>query len=200
MEPLRFIGIGDLLVELGTSIGSGSKALVTNSASRLGTLTVRTVDVDLSFEMSSNAINNTLQIDNPLATVFGAKTLSISSGTTQETQTNRCTIKLQIVNVADMPQQQPQQPQVPAVQPAQPSPTADEKVMRAELEAALKAAEGVITRANLDPNTRAALETELNSVAALLQANNIAGAEAALAQFLARHLGTRQPQPGGLHG
>ena len=47
MDPLRFIGVGDLLVEIGAGIGAASRRLNEASATDIVTLAVKSVDVDV---------------------------------------------------------------------------------------------------------------------------------------------------------
>jgi hypothetical protein len=99
-KALQFIGIDDLLTDIGRGIGSANRELAVSSRSVIGSLAVKSASVNLSFEMTSTASQrrDSVSAGGPL---FGAKTLSIGTQTFDQNQTNRCTIGLEIVAVPD---------------------------------------------------------------------------------------------------
>ena len=121
-KALQFIGIDDLLTDIGRGIGSANRELAVSSRSVIGSLAVKSASVNLSFEMTSTASQrrDSVSAGGPL---FGAKTLSIGTQTFDQNQTNRCTIGLEIVAVPDAA---PTPPGVPKPdRPDVPKPDAD---------------------------------------------------------------------------
>ena len=105
MKDLRFAAIQEALVDIATGIGQGSANLTALSQSPVGTLAVKTAEVVIDFEMTSNAFRREGDLTLP---ALGVKSLTFAVARSGEEKrdTNRGKITLQIVSVLPQPKQE----------------------------------------------------------------------------------------------
>ena len=97
-ESPRFIAVGDLLAEIGAGLGRANAEVAMRAANPIGTLVVKSAEVDLSMELTSQAQSNRVGAAAGVP-LLGAKTLSFGSESLKSSSVNRLQIKLQLVAV-----------------------------------------------------------------------------------------------------
>jgi hypothetical protein len=103
MPPRKFIAVPDLLADVGQGLGRAAQSVHQHSTTKVSALVVKDAQIEVTFEMSSASAES----DSALGVgALGAKTLSFGTRTFEETQTNRCTIRINVVN-AEPPEADP---------------------------------------------------------------------------------------------
>jgi len=93
-----FIGVDKLLEDIGRGVGIAGRTVAISSKSDVGTLAVKTCDIDVSFELTSSGATASSggSVDLPL---LGAKTITLTSTKQSSVLHNSCRIRLHIVSV-----------------------------------------------------------------------------------------------------
>ncbi len=181
-EPYRFIGVDQCLADIGRGLGQASRELFLKSQTMVGTLAMKSADVVLSFEMTSNAARQTDDVSAGLP-LLGAKTLSLSQATADAQQVNRCTITLSVVPVLAAPDAAAPPPaSTPAPAPATLS------VSDAQLTALAAALRTAAAHSPGDAPAFARTQAALDRIDGLLRARDFTAARAALTAFAEEHL------------
>jgi hypothetical protein len=92
-QRAKFVQVSELMKQVAEGIGVGQRTLVTAAQTAHGTLSVKTADVTVEFVLSNTATAAGLAVPG-----VGANTL-FGIGVTQEQQTSKATISLQIVPI-----------------------------------------------------------------------------------------------------
>jgi hypothetical protein len=190
-EPMKFIGVTDLFKDLGEGIGVANRSLVSQSVSAFNTLIVKSVDVNVSFEMTSHADaqRSGLSGDFPL---LGAKTISYTSESSSSTTTNKCNVSLHIVSIS--PGDPPAVQQDPGKQdsggivggtPSSPFAGIPDK----ELGRFIGALRARLKNAGLPVETAGAIAKGLEAAQAKTSKGDFAGARAGLDKLVSKHAG-----------
>jgi hypothetical protein len=190
-EPIKFIGVADLFKDLGEGIGTANRSLVSQSVTKFNTLLVKSVDVNVSFEMTSHAESRAsgLSADFP---VLGAKTISYTSEASSTTTTNKCNVTLHIVSVT--PGDPPAEEDEPdkedpgtVVGGAPSSPFAG--IPDRDLGKFIAALRDRLKNAQLSAETVDVIAKGLENVLAKIAKGNFAAARAALDKLVRNHAG-----------
>lgn len=184
MEQLKFIGIPDLMRDIGLGIGTASKELVYASSTKVGTLAIKSADVTVSLELTSAF---TRREDGISVLGAGAKTLSLSSDTSKETQNNRCTITLSIVSVIPPDARQSQGEE------AKPLKLPDSGLVPIDRQVflnSLRRMRQIVYQLQLSPQLAQAITQDINKIEKMAKAEKIDDARAALVQFSDKYSST----------
>jgi hypothetical protein len=188
---MKFIGITDLFKDLGEGIGSANRALVSQSVSDFNTLIVKSVDVNVSFEMTSHAESRASGLSGNFP-LLGAKTISYTSESASTTTTNKCNVTLHIVSITpedrseakdDPGKNQPGQ--VVGGGPGSPFAGIPDKDL-GKFVAALRER---LDRAQLPPKTVATIAKSLEAVLGQVARADFAAARAGLDKLVKDHTG-----------
>src|SRR5687768_18552491 len=102
-DPYKFISTSELLAQIGEGIGRAHENLRRHSrpaSEEVGMLAVKTAQVNVNFELTSNGSKNVKDVGLPDGLPFlGVKTFTFTETVDNKSIINRATIVLNIVNV-----------------------------------------------------------------------------------------------------
>ena len=183
IDSPRFISVRDLLTDIGGGIGMANAAMSLRAATEIGTLVVKSADIEVSMELTSHAQSSRTSVGADLP-VLGAKTLSFGSDTLKESSVNRLQIKLQVVAV---------QPPAKAAETADAGKPLDAAEAlsavggAANFRRVLDQLSGQLGRNGMPAGKRALIDDEIGSARALLNGGDIARARSATVDLLRRY-------------
>ena len=186
MEPLKFIGIPDLMQDIGAGIGLASRELVSKSSTQIGTLVVKSADVTVNMELTSSATRREDGVS-----VAGAKTFSFSSDTYKETQNNRCTITLSIVSVI------PPNTNQSTGEEGKTQTTSDSGSISIDRQIflnSLRRMRQIVYQLQLSPQMARSITQDINDIEKMAKAEKLDSARAALVQFSDKYSSTLSPE------